>query len=93
VVGEVLCNRLSNCRGRSASVCIVLAYRAGETGLEETGTSVEDYGGRLASWHWRRGGVEVDDTDGCFRHVRGMCVCEEKEEEDKERRKEEVQLV
>ena len=74
--------------GESAWVCIVLAYRAGETGLEETGTSVEDYGGRLASWHWRRGGV-VDDTDGYFRHVGRMCVCEEVEEEGKERRKEE----
>jgi hypothetical protein len=39
--------------GESAWVGRVLAYRAGETGLEETGTSVEDYGGRLASWHWR----------------------------------------
>jgi hypothetical protein len=93
VVGEVLCNRLSNCRGRSASVCIVLAYRAGEASLEETGTSVEDYGERLASWHWQRGGVEVDDTDGCFRHAGRMCVCEEKEEEYKERRKEEAQSV
>lgn len=79
--------------GESAWVCIVLAYRAGETGLEETGTSVEDYGERLASWHWQRGGVEVDDTDGCFRHAGRMCVCEEKEEEYKERRKEEAQSV
>jgi hypothetical protein len=78
--------------GESAWVCIVLAYRAGETGLEETGTSVEDYGGRLASWHWRRGGV-VDNTDGYFRHVECVSVFEEKEEEDKERRKEEVQSI
>jgi hypothetical protein len=70
-----------------------LAYRAGETSLEETGTAIEDYGGRLASWHWRRGGVEVDDTDGCFCHIGRVCDCEEKEEEDKERRKEEVQSV
>lgn len=72
---------------------MVLAYRAGETGLEETGTSVQDYGGMLASWHWRRGGVEVDDTDGCFRHDGRervcVCVCEGEESEDKERRKEE----
>jgi hypothetical protein len=74
--------------------CRVLAYRASETSLEETGTSVEDYGGRLASWHWRRGGVEVDDTDGCFRHVGRVCLCEgEDEEADKERRTEEVQSI
>jgi hypothetical protein len=69
-----------------------LAYRAGETGLEETGTSVEDYGGRLASWHWRRGGVD-NDTDGCFRHVGSVCLCKEEEEEYKERRKGEDRSV
>jgi hypothetical protein len=62
--------------GESAWIGRVLAYRAGETGLEETGTSVEDYGGRLASWHWRRDGVDVDCTDGRFRHVEGEFVCE-----------------
>jgi hypothetical protein len=62
---------------------LLKAYRAGETSLEETGTSVEDYGGELASWHWRLGGD--DGTDGCFCH--DVCVCRREEGDEGKRGK------
>ena len=71
MVGEVLGDCLSDVRVQVVYVLLLCSYRAGETSLEETGTSVEDYGGELASWHWRLGGD--DGTDGRFCH--GVCVC------------------
>lgn len=63
---------------------MLLAYRAGETSLEETGTSVEDYGGRLARWHCIGLGYV---TDRRFRHGgRVLEGIDRESEEDKEGR-------